>query len=99
MPGDWQGKAFKLIHRLVENAADSNAPAEGPSGRLEFQTNFVALPSPFLSCSPFPLYDNPLILPVYLKLLSDFFFPESSEQLLLFIIDSEFYFFLKKVLC
>lgn len=42
-----QGKAFKLIRRLVENAADSNAPAEGPSGRLEFQTDFVALLSPF----------------------------------------------------
>lgn len=41
-----QGKAFKLIHRLVGNTADSNAPVEGPSGRLEFQTNFVELLSP-----------------------------------------------------
>lgn len=35
------GMAFKLIHRLAENTADSNALAEGPSGRLQFQTNFV----------------------------------------------------------
>lgn len=47
-----RGMAFKLIHRLAENTADSNALAEGPSGRLQFQTNFVEPLSFFSSTFP-----------------------------------------------
>lgn len=36
-----QGMAFRLIHCLAASPADSNPPAEGPSRRLQFQTNFV----------------------------------------------------------
>lgn len=91
-----QGMAFRLIRRIAVHTADGNPPAEGPSGTLQFQNNFVEPLSFFFfffrNTFPFTVYDNPLILPINLKLPGNsflFFFFEGSEQSLLFVMDSE----------